>query len=406
MVKRNPHVAKLAGSYLFPEIVRRKEAFLKRTPHARLISLGIGDTTEPLPPAIANSISQTAKDLSTHEGYSGYGPEEGVLPLRNLISSQLYGGEFAPDEVFISDGTNSDIGRLQTLFGSNTTVAVQDPTYPVYVDTSVILGQTASFNALSKQYHGIHYMPCSPDNDFFPVLSSLPPCDLIYFCSPNNPTGHAATKAQLTDLVNYARKHRSIIIYDSAYSAYITEEGVPRSIYEIDGAREVAIELGSFSKMAGFTGVRLGWTVVPKELAFEEGHSINRDWNRVHTTFFNGASNLAQAGGMAVLQPEGLQAIDQQVKFYLANAALLKEILLKEGVELFGGTNAPYLWVRFPGISSWDAFESLLEQAHLITAPGSGFGPAGEGFIRMSAFGSRLNIEQAGQRLSAFFSSR
>ena len=306
MVKRNPHVARLNASYLFPEIIRRKQAFLESHPGARLISLGIGDTTEPLPSTIADQLARTSQGLSTFEGYSGYGPEEGLRPLRERIAAKLYQDRFKADEIFISDGTNSDIGRLQILFGSSATLAVQDPSYPVYVDTGVILGQASGYDAPSRKYQGISYMPCLPSNQFFPTLSEAKPADLIYFCSPNNPTGAAATFSQLEELVDYAKRHRSIIIYDTAYGSYIQEPGLPRSIYEIKGAREVAIELGSFSKMAGFTGVRLAWSVVPKELAFENGHSVNLDWNRVHATFFNGASNISQAGGMAVLSSEGV----------------------------------------------------------------------------------------------------
>lgn len=401
LVKRNPHVSKLSCGYLFPEIVRRKQDFLKRKPQADLISLGIGDTTEPLPSFIADHMGKVAQGLGTTHGYTGYGPEEGILSLRERISLELYKNKFQPEEIFISDGTNSDIGRLQTLFGSNVRIAVQDPTYPVYIDTSVVLGQSKEFNSSKRQYHGISYLPCRPDNEFFPDLSQAPACDLIYFCSPNNPTGAAATRSQLEDLVRYAQKHRSIIIYDTAYTAYIQDPLIPRTIYEIPGAREVAIELGSFSKMAGFTGVRLAWSVVPKELRFEEGHSVNQDWNRVHTTFFNGASNIAQAGGMAVLEPAGKEAMEKMIRFYMENAKILHSACKKAGYEVHGGVDAPYLWVHFPKRHSWDVFEWLLERAHLVSAPGSGFGPAGEGFIRFSAFGSRSRIEEAAQRLSA-----
>lgn len=400
MVKRNPHVAKLNAGYLFPEIVRRKQAFLEKNPRAKLISLGIGDTTEPLPPSIAKELARSAEGLGTVEGYSGYGPEEGQLALREMISKQIYGSRFNGNEIFISDGTNSDIGRLQILFGSRATLAVQDPSYPVYVDTGVILGQTSGFDALSRKYQGISYMPCLPSNSFFPRLSETPPADLIYFCSPNNPTGAAATFEQLEELVDYARKHRSIIIYDTAYAGYIQQPGLPRSIYDVKGAKEVAIELGSFSKMAGFTGVRLAWSVVPKELEFENGHSVNHDWNRVHATFFNGASNISQSGGIAVLKPEGQKGIQNLIGFYMENAAILRTVLNDLEFEVHGGTNAPFLWVRFPHLQSWQVFDMLLEKAQIICAPGSGFGPAGEGFVRFSAFGKRTQIEEAANRLS------
>lgn len=399
MVKRNPHVAKLYAGYLFPEILKRKQAFLSDHRDAQLISLGIGDTTEPLPLNIANELAETAKKLSTREGYSGYGPEEGIQALREKIGEKIYHHRFQANEIFISDGTNSDIGRLQILFGSGASLAVQDPSYPVYVDTGVILGQTAAYDAPSRKYQGISYMPCLPTNDFFPHLLESDRADIIYFCSPNNPTGAAATYAQLEELVDYAKRHHSIIIYDTAYAGYIQQEGIPRSIYEIKGAKEVAIELGSFSKLAGFTGVRLAWSVVPKELEFENGHSVNKDWNRVHSTFFNGASNISQAGGLAVLSPEGFTSIQNVIDFYMGNVAILQQTFQNIGYETYGGTNAPYLWVRFPQASSWNAFDFLLEKAHILCAPGSGFGPGGEGFIRFSAFGKRSSVEEASHRL-------
>lgn len=399
MVKRNLHVAKLESGYLFPEILRRKKIFLEKYPSAKLISLGIGNTTEPLPPFISESLSQAASDLSTEEGYTGYGPEEGYLEIRSQIGKIIYHNQFDPDEIFISDGTNSDIGRLQTLFGHHTTIAVQDPSYPVYVDTAVILGQTDSFNTSSKKYGKVSYMPCHPNNHFFPDLENTTPTDIIYFCSPNNPTGAVATHAQLEELVKFAQKHRSIIIFDTAYAGFIQDKDLPRSIYEIEGAEEVAIELGSFSKTAGFTGVRLAWSVVPKQLKYDGGHSVNQDWRRVHTTFFNGASNISQKGGMAALHPEGQKEIQSLIDYYMINSSILREVLEETGLEVYGGRNAPYLWVRFPDCSSWEAFDFLLEKGHLVSAPGSGFGPAGEGFIRLSAFGKRSHIEEAAERL-------
>jgi LL-diaminopimelate aminotransferase len=401
MVRRNPHLAKLQSGYLFPEIIKRKRAFLEKYPHAHLISLGIGDTTEPLSAFVAGKLAQTAHALGTAEGYTGYGPEEGQQKLRQLIAQQLYHNRFETDEIFISDGTNSDIGRLQILFGSHATMAVQDPSYPVYVDTGVVLGQTAGYHAPSRKYQGVTYMPCLPGNDFFPSLSQTPSSDIIYFCSPNNPTGAVATFSQLKELVDYARQRGSIIIYDTAYACYIQQPDLPRSIYEIKGAKEVAIELGSFSKMAGFTGVRLAWSVVPKELRFDDDHSVLQDWNRVHCTFFNGASNIAQAGGMAVLHPEGQKHIQALICFYMENAAILRTVFENLGYEVYGGINAPYLWVQFPHLSSWQAFDMLLEKSQLLSAPGSGFGPAGEGFLRFSAFGGRPQIEEAANRLYA-----
>ncbi len=400
MVKRNPHLEKLNSGYLFPEIIRRKQLFLERHPKTSLISLGIGDTTEPLPLCVSQALADSAKRLGTEEGYTGYGPEEGLLELRKRISTVFYAKRFDQEEIFISDGTNCDIGRLQTLFGPLTTLAVQDPTYPVYVDTAVITGQTGHFDPSSRRYKGIVYMPCLPSNDFFPDLDKLPRADLIYFCSPNNPTGHAASKQQLTALVEYAKANHSLIIFDTAYACFIQDPSIPRSIYEIEGADTVAIELGSFSKMAGFTGVRLGWTVVPKAICYEGGKSINGDWNRVHTTFFNGASNLAQQGGIAALSVAGQSSLQQLVQFYMENAALLRKSVKTIGLETYGGDNAPYIWVRYPHLSSWEAFDKLLNTHHLLSAPGSGFGPGGEGFIRLSAFAKREAIIEACRRLA------
>lgn len=404
MVKRNLHVAKLNAGYLFPEIIRRKQAFLQKNPNVSLISFGIGDTTEPLPSFITNQLQEYSQGLGTYQGYTGYGPEEGYYFLRESIAKNIYQNRLNADEIFISDGTNCDIGRLQVLFGGQVSIAVQDPSYPVYVDTGVILGQSLHYQTSTKKYEGITYMPCHPENDFFPTFQNLPGLDLIYFCSPNNPTGAVATRDQLTDLVNFAKKNRSIIIFDAAYSSYIQDKDLPRSIYEIDGAKEVAIELGSFSKMAGFTGVRLGWSVVPKELKFEDGHSVHHDWNRVHSTFFNGASNISQAGGKAILEPEGQKNVFQLIQFYMENASILRKVTTELNFETYGGINAPYIWVKIPKMTSWEAFDLLLEKGHLLSAPGSGFGPLGEGFLRLSAFGKRADIITGAERLRACLS--
>jgi LL-diaminopimelate aminotransferase len=399
MVKRNKHFAKLNAGYLFPEIQKRKKALLERYPHARMISLGIGDTTEPIPPHITEGLKISAEDLGTSEKYSGYGPEQGNPLLRQKIAKTLYQDTISPDEIFISDGSKSDIGRLQLLFGADASIAVQDPSYPVYVDTGVMMGQTEGYDPSCFQYRGISYMPCLPSNRFFPNLNEIPRTDLIYFCSPNNPTGAVATKEQLLELVNYARHNHSILIFDAAYTFYIRGSHLPRSIYEIEGAREVAIELGSFSKMAGFTGIRLGWSIVPDTLGFEGGFSIQKDWKRVVSTFFNGASNIAQMGGIAALDAKGLQEIRRVADFYMENAQILRSALEELGYLVYGGTEAPYLWVEFPGRKSWDVFEEILEKAHVVSTPGSGFGPAGEGFLRFSAYGHRRDIEEAVHRL-------
>lgn len=389
MTKRNRNFIGLKESYLFPEINARKKLFMLKNPQSSLISLGIGDTTEPIPEIASHSMSQFSLGLGTPEGYSGYGSEQGIKLLRELIASQIYQGTVFADDIFISDGAKCDIGRLQMLFGPESTIAVQDPAYPVYVDGSLING-----------IREITYMPCTPENNFFPNLETIPRTDLIYFCSPNNPTGAAATRRQLQQLVAFAKANNSIVIFDSAYSCYIQNPDIPKSIFEINGAEEVAIEVSSFSKLSGFTGVRLGWTVVPDKLKYEGGGSVKSDWNRLTSTIFNGASNIAQQGGCAILSPEGLKEVHKLTRHYMENASLLKDSLQKTGREVYGGENAPYLWVYFKGQNSWDVFQDLLENYQLITTPGSGFGPSGEGFIRLTAFGSREQIQQAIQRLN------
>lgn len=384
-MKRNANLNALKPSYLFPEVNMKRKQFQETHPEAQVISLGIGDTTEPLDPFIAEALAKAASELSTLAGYSGYGPEQGIKPLREAVAEKLYHGMIEADDVFISDGAKCDIGRLQVLFGKEISIAVQDPAYPVYVDGSLLQG-------VKK----IDYLPCNPENDFFPELSEK--SDLIYFCSPNNPTGAVATRQQLEKLVAFALKNRSIIIYDSAYASYIQDKNLPKSIYEIEGAKKVAIEISSFSKLAGFTGVRLGWTIVPKELLYEDATSIRADWNRITCTIFNGASNIAQKGALSVLQKEGLEAIQKTISFYLENAAIIKSALEQKGFEVYGGLNAPYLWVRTQDLS-WNAFQKFLEKYHIVTTPGSGFGPSGEHFLRFTAFGKRSNILEAAKRL-------
>jgi LL-diaminopimelate aminotransferase len=396
---RNPNLAKLQAGYLFPEINRRKQAVIEANPEAKIISLGIGNTTEPLTPHIAAGLSNAAAGLGSPEGYSGYGDEQGFAELRAKIATKLYGGRIQADEVFVSDGAKCDIGRLQLMFGPDVTIAVQDPSYPVYVDGSVIIGATGDYNSAVSQFDKITYMSCLPENNFFPDLSQTPRTDLIYFCSPNNPTGAVASREQLKTLVDFARANRSIIIFDAAYSEYISDPSLPKTIYEIEGAEEVAIEVNSFSKPIGFTGVRLGWSVVPKAMTFEDGTPVHKDWSRIATTVFNGASNVVQSGGLAALDEEGLAEMQQTVTFYMENAAIIKAALDSLGVTTFGGVNAPYIWAWFPGRKSWDIFTRILEEAFVVTTPGAGFGPAGEGFIRFSAFGHRQDILEAVERL-------
>lgn len=388
MTKRNSSIAKLSPSYLFPEINRKKMEFLYDHPNAKIISLGIGDTTEPISPHIDQALISSATKLGTPEGYTGYGPDQGLEELRYAIAEKIYHHRVSPHDIFISDGAKCDIGRLQLLFGNNIHSLFQDPAYPVYVDASIM-------NGVQK----LSFLPCTSDNNFWPSLSITENPDLIYWCSPNNPTGAVSTKEQLKELVAFAHDTGAIIIFDSAYSAYIQQDHLPRSIFEIEGAEKVACEIGSFSKIAGFSGVRLGWTVFPDALKFKDGHPVKSDWKRVMTTIFNGASIISQHGGIAALSKDGLYEIRHTVDFYMENTRLLKDALLHREYKVFGGDNAPYLWVKFSGKSSWEAFQEVLEKAHLITTPGSGFGAAGEGYLRFSGFGHRHNIEEAAKRI-------
>ena len=403
MIKRNTGFKNLTAGYLFPEVARRRREYQEKNKDAKIISLSIGNTTEPLPKFIAKAMADYSMSLSTLEGYSGYGDEQGNSALRAKIAEVWYKGMATPDEVFISDGAKCDIARIQTLFGSKVKVAVQDPSYPVYVDGSVIIG--AAGKNIGKGYKGVTYMPCVPENNFFPELSKIKKNSLIYFCSPNNPTGACATKEDLKKLVDFANANGCIIIYDAAYREFIRDEKLPKTIFEIEGSRTCAIEINSFSKPAGFTGVRLGWSIVPNELKFADGTSVNRDWNRVMTTLFNGASNVAQAGGLACLEPEGLKAMKDVIDYYLVNAKKIEETLKGEnfrkiGVEIYSTGNSPYVWAKFPGKKSWDVFDTILDKCHIVTTPGSGFGPSGESFIRFSSFGHQDDVNEACGRLS------
>jgi LL-diaminopimelate aminotransferase len=411
MISRNPQLAALKVGYLFPEIAKRRREFAAthpedpERPETRIISLGVGNTTEPVLPYTTAGLVEGAQKLGTAEGYSGY-QDEGLPELRKKISEVFYkrahAGEFSIDEIFISDGAKCDIGRLQLLFGRSAKVAVQDPSYPVYVDGSVLIGAAKSWaegGGSHSGYEGITYLPCTQENNYFPDLSLLPENSLFYFCSPNNPTGAVSTKEQLTKLVEAARGKGCLLIFDAAYAEYIRDPALPKTIYEIPGAKECAIEVNSFSKPAGFTGVRLGWTVVPKELRYAGGESINADWARIAGTIFNGASNIAQAGGLASLSEEGQKEIRELCGFYLGNAALIRGALQKLGISCIGGDNSPYIWACFPGRDSWEVFAEILEKCRVVTTPGVGFGPAGQSFIRFSAFGHRADVEEACNRL-------
>ena len=405
MIERNEGFANLAAGYLFPEVAKRRREYLASHPDAKIISLGIGNTTEPLTPHITKAMADYTKSLGTKKGYSGYGDEQGLTELREKIAEVLYPGLVSADEVFISDGAKCDIARIQSLFGRKTPIAVQDPAYPVYVDGSVIVG--AAGKSGKNGYKGVTYLPCTAENKFFPELEKIKPNSLIYFCSPNNPTGATATKAQLKKLVDYANKNGCIIIFDAAYYAFIRDEKLPKTIYEIKGARKCAIEVNSFSKLAGFTGVRLGWSIVPSDIKFADGTPVKQDWNRVMTTLFNGASNIAQRGGLACLDKEGMKETKELVDFYLENAKLMQEALTgknfsSKGVKVYYTGDSPYLWVYFPGYKSWDIFDRILDECRVVTTPGSGFGPAGEGYVRFSAFGHRADVIEACKRLSKF----
>ncbi|XP_073309166.1 LL-diaminopimelate aminotransferase, chloroplastic-like [Primulina huaijiensis] len=402
-VSRNENMAKLQAGYLFPEIARRKAAHMLKHPEAQVISLGIGDTTEPIPEVITSAMSKRSYGLSTVEGYSGYGAEQGEKQLRAAIAATYYADlGLEEGDIFVSDGAKSDISRLQVLFGSKVTISVQDPSYPAYVDSSVILGQTGQFQKDIEQFEKIEYMKCTPENGFFPDLSTVGRTDVIFFCSPNNPTGYAASRDQLTRLVQFAKENGSIIVYDSAYAMYVSDDS-PRSIFEIPGAKEVALEVSSFSKYAGFTGVRLGWTAVPKELLYSDGFPVAKDFNRIVCTCFNGASNIAQGGGVACVSPEGIKAMHEVVGFYKENTGIIVDTFDSLGFKVYGGKNAPYVWVHFPGQSSWEVFSEILEKTDVVVTPGSGFGPCGEGFIRVSAFGHRENVLEACKRFKQLY---
>jgi len=395
MARINTSYRKLAAGYLFPEIAKRTKLFQEKNPDVEIMRLGIGDTTEPLTETVIKGLHDAVTALGTREGYSGYGDSEGNPELRQAISAhyQACGADVSADDVFVSDGAKPDSSNIQSIFGTENIVAVQDPAYPVYVDSNVIAGRSGE--AVDGCYEGFVYMPCTAENGFFPDLPRSK-VDLIYICSPNNPTGAVATREQLKGFIDYALKHRAVILYDSAYSIYIQDDSLPRSIYEIDGARNCAIEFSSFSKSAGFTGVRLGWTIVPDEVTVEEtvAGEIKSLWTRRQNTFFNGASNIVQAGGLAALSDAGRREMKELADFYMENAAIIREGVQSVGIEAYGGENAPYVWMKTPGgIDSWSFFDKLLSECHVVGTPGAGFGPSGEGYFRLSAFGHRSNIE-------------
>ena len=401
----NDNFLKLKAGYLFPEIGRRVRTFCEKNPDANVIKLGIGDVTEPLPPAIVQAMHSAVDEMASRETFKGYGPEQGYAFLRDAIAANDYaarGVDISADEIFVSDGSKCDTGNILDIFGTDNTVAITDPVYPVYVDTNVMAGRTGDADDLGR-YAGLTYLPVTADNNFTPALPTGK-VDLIYLCYPNNPTGTVLSKSELAKWVGYAKDNQSLILYDAAYAEFISEPDVPRSIFEIDGAREVALEFRSFSKNAGFTGVRCAYTVVPKTLmgqtAGGEDTSIHALWNRRQSTKFNGASFVVQKGAAAAYSPEGKQQIRALIDFYMTNARLLCEGLKSCGITVYGGVNAPYVWLQTPGgATSWDFFDNLLQEAHLVGTPGSGFGASGEGYFRLSAFNSRANVEEAIERI-------
>lgn len=407
MPRINDHFLKLKAGYLFPEIGRRVRAFAEAHPDAKIIKMGIGDVTEPLPAAVIEAMHKAVDDMANRDTFRGYGPEQGYDFLRNAIAQHEYaarGCDVAADEVFVSDGSKCDCGNLLDILGEGNTVAVTDPVYPVYVDTNVMAGNTGEANDRGE-YAGLVYLPMTAENGFTPALPTKQ-ADVIYLCSPNNPTGAVFTRDVLQSFIDYAKQHGSLIIFDAAYEAFITDESIPHSIYELPGAREVAIETRSFSKNAGFTGTRCGWIVVPKSLKGEstagEPVELHKLWMRRHTTKFNGVPYIVQRGAEAVYSDAGRQQVRGLVDFYMENARLIREGLADAGLEVFGGVNAPYVWLRTPGgMTSWQFFDHLLSEAHVVGTPGSGFGASGEGYFRLSAFNSRANVEEALSRIGS-----
>ncbi|MEG1730515.1 MAG: LL-diaminopimelate aminotransferase [Oscillospiraceae bacterium] len=401
MLTINENYLKLPGSYLFTEIAHRVSEFTAQNPEKSIIRLGIGDVTRPLSPAVVAAMHKAVDEMGTLEGFHGYGPERGYAFLREIISQKAYadlGVDIAADEIFISDGAKSDCGNMGDIFGTDNVVAVCDPVYPVYVDTNAMSGRAGDFDG--TRWTDIVYMPCNEENGFMPFLPVRTP-DLIYLCFPNNPTGAAATKPQLKLWVDYALKNDALILFDSAYEAYITEENIPHSIFEIEGAKECAIEFRSFSKTAGFTGNRCAYTVVPKALKFG-GASLNALWNRRQTTKFNGVPYVVQRGAEAVFSEAGQRETKETVAYYMNNAALIRNGLRGAGLSVFGGVNSPYIWAKTPnGINSWDFFNHLLHNAGVVTTPGAGFGPEGEGYIRLTGFGDATATKEAVSRITA-----
>lgn len=403
MFKVNENYLKLPGSYLFSTIGKKVAAYKEANPDKSIISLGIGDVTQPLAPKIIESLHSAVDEMGKAETFHGYAPDLGYEFLRNAIAESDYkshGCDIHADEIFVSDGAKCDSGNIQEIFSIDNKIAVCDPVYPVYVDTNVMAGRTGTYDPSTETWSDVIYMPCTAENDFVPDFPKEEP-DIIYLCFPNNPTGTTITKAQLQDWVDYANKIGAVIIYDAAYEAYISEDDVAHSIYECEGARTCAIELRSFSKNAGFTGTRLGFTVIPKEL--KQGDvMLNSLWARRHGTKFNGAPYIIQRAGEAVYSEAGKKQTAEQVAYYMNNAKTIREGLTEAGYKVSGGVNAPYVWLQVPeGMTSWEFFDYLLENANVVGTPGSGFGPSGEGYFRLTGFGTYENTVKAIERIKA-----
>ena len=401
MYKINTNYQKLPGSYLFSNIAQKVSAFTEAPPDADIIRLGIGDVTQPIAPAIIEAMHKAVDEMGNAATFHGYAPDLGYDFLRSAIVEKDYkpkGCDISMDEIFVSDGAKSDSGNIQEIFAEDNRIAVCDPVYPVYVDSNVMAGRTGTYNPDTEMWSDVIYMPCTAENHFVPEFPKENP-DIIYLCLPNNPTGTTLTKNQLQEWVDYANRIGAVIIYDAAYEAYISEDNVPHSIYECQGAKTCAIEIRSFSKNAGFTGVRLGFTVVPKELKCGDV-SLNAMWARRHGTKFNGAPYIIQRAGEAVYTDAGQAQIKEQVAYYMRNAKVIYEGLKEAGYEVYGGVNAPYIWLKTPqGMTSWDFFDYLLKEANVVGTPGSGFGPSGEGYFRLTDFGSYENSVRALERI-------
>ncbi|MFC2767676.1 MAG: LL-diaminopimelate aminotransferase [Mitsuokella sp.] len=406
MATINENYMKLQGSYLFAEIARRVAAYKEANPSADIIRLGIGDVTQPLPAVCIEAMHKAVDEMGKAETFRGYGPEQGYSFLTEAIIKNNYtdrGISIASDEIFVSDGSKSDSGNIQEIFGTDNRVAITDPVYPVYLDTNVMAGRTGDIKE-DGHFEGITYLPCTAENSFAPDLPKEK-VDIIYLCCPNNPTGTTLSREELTKWVNYAKKNDSVILFDAAYAAYITEKNIPRSIYELHGAKDVAIEFRSFSKTAGFTGTRCGYTIVPKSVMgrTKDGSRVefNKLWNRRHTTKFNGTAYVVQRAAAAIYTEEGKRQVKELIAYYMENARIIREGLQNVNIRAYGGINAPYIWLKTPhGMSSWDFFDKLLHEANIVGTPGAGFGPCGEGYFRLTSFGSRENTERAVARFA------